>query len=190
MNKFKIIKHSIKSLLTLEPRVFQDHRGEFIETYHKSNFRDLGIFDEFVQDNHAKSTFGVLRGLHLQSSDASQSKLLRCVYGEVFDVAVDLRLDSPTKGQWVGEVLSSKNNKLFYIPAGFAHAFLTLSDISIVNYKLSDFYNPQKESAIYPFDKDLNISWSDYINCDEIILSDKDKNAQSYKQFLEGINEN
>ncbi|MCJ8344773.1 dTDP-4-dehydrorhamnose 3,5-epimerase family protein, partial [bacterium] len=102
MSKFKLLKHKIESVFTLEPRVFTDHRGDFIETYHKADFTDLGILDEFVQDNHARSTYGVLRGLHFQYSDAAQSNLLRCIEGQVFDVAVDIRENSPTKGQWGG----------------------------------------------------------------------------------------
>lgn len=190
MDKLKIIKHSIESLITLEPRVFKDHRGEFIETYHKQDFEKIGIFEDFVQDNHAKSTYGVLRGLHFQHSGASQSKLLRCLYGEVFDVAVDLRLNSPTRGQWVGELLSSQNQKLFYIPAGFAHGFLTLSEVSIVNYKLSNFYNPNKEYAMNPLDQDLNISWENYIDLSKIILSEKDRCANSFKKYLKENYEN
>lgn len=190
MKSFEVFNHKIDSLLTLKPRVFEDHRGQFIETYQKQNFSQIGIADAFVQDNSAQSSYGVLRGLHFQHSGAEQSKLLRCVVGEIFDVAIDLRSDSPTKGQWVGEVLSEDNQKIFYIPPGFAHGFLTLSEKSIVTYKLSQFYDASLEDAIHPFDPTLAISWSDHIDTSDIILSDKDKNAKSYAKYLKGNYEN
>lgn len=190
MKKFEIFKHKIDSLLTLKPRVFEDHRGCFIETYQKADFHHLGLFDDFVQDNAATSSYGVLRGLHFQHSGAEQSKLLRCVVGEIFDVAVDLRDDSPTKGQWVGEILSEENQKVFYIPPGFAHGFLTLSENSVVTYKLGQFYNASLEDAIYPLDKSLAIDWDKHIDVSNIILSAKDKSAKSYKEYLKENYEN
>ncbi|MCO4783706.1 MAG: dTDP-4-dehydrorhamnose 3,5-epimerase [Candidatus Cloacimonetes bacterium] len=190
MKKFDKINHEIDSLLTLKPRVFEDHRGQFIETYQKRDFHQLGIVDDFVQDNSAYSTFGVLRGLHFQHSGAEQSKLLRCVVGEIFDVAIDLREDSPTKGQWIGEILSEKNQKIFYIPPGFAHGFLTLSEHSLVTYKLSNYYNSELEDAIHPMDPSLDIKWDKHIDVSQIILSTKDKNAKSYLDYLKGYYEN
>jgi dTDP-4-dehydrorhamnose 3,5-epimerase len=166
------IKTKIDGLIIIEPSVFTDDRGFFMETYSKKVFADNGIDVEFVQDNHSRSTKGVLRGLHFQKSPFAQAKLIRCTRGEVFDVAVDLRKDSPTFGQWEGIVLSEENKKMFFIPAGFAHAFLVLSDIADFQYKCSNFYNKESEGGLLWNDPSININWPQIEN---IILSEKDK---------------
>ncbi|MDD4937511.1 MAG: dTDP-4-dehydrorhamnose 3,5-epimerase [Candidatus Shapirobacteria bacterium] len=167
------IKTKIDGLITIEPSVFNDDRGFFMETYSKKVFADNGINVEFVQDNHSRSTKGVLRGLHFQKPPFAQDKLIRCTRGEVFDVAVDLRKDSPTFGQWEGIILSEENKTMFFIPAGFAHAFLVLSDVADFQYKCSNFYNKESEGGLLWNDPSININWPQIEN---IILSDKDKN--------------
>ena len=141
MGKFKINKLDIEGVFTVEPTVFGDERGYFMETYNENDFKAEGINLKFVQDNQSKSSKGVLRGLHFQYTQP-QGKLVRVIKGSVFDVAVDLRKNSPTYGKWVGEVLTEENNKQLFIPEGFAHGFLVLSDVAEFVYKCTDFYNP------------------------------------------------
>ena len=156
----KVIETKIPGLLIIEPRVFGDERGFFFESYNEKAFNEAtGIAPRFVQDNHSKSVKGVLRGLHYQLPPRAQGKLVRVVQGEVFDVAVDIRQGSPTYGQWVGEVLSAENKKQLWIPPGFAHGFLTLSDTAEFLYKTTDYWSPEHERAIIWNDATLKIDW-------------------------------
>ena len=172
MSKFKKIETSIKGLYIIEPTVFGDDRGYFMETYNKKDFEEIGLTYEFVQDNQSKSKKGVLRGLHFQTEN-SQAKLVRCISGEVFDVAVDLRLGSKTYGKWEAVILSGENKKMFMIPKGFAHGFLVLSDEAEFTYKCDDYYNPKAEAGILWNDEDIGIKWPTD-NLDEILTSEKD----------------
>lgn len=156
----KAIETKIPGLLIIEPKVFGDERGFFFESYNGTAFNEAtGVSPRFVQDNHSKSVKGVLRGLHYQLPPKAQGKLVRVVQGEVFDVAVDIRKGSPTYGQWVGEVLSAENKKQLWIPPGFAHGFLTLSDTAEFLYKTTDYWSPAHERAIIWNDATLNIDW-------------------------------
>ena len=152
-----------------------------METYNKEHFAEAGLNMTFVQDNESKSSKGVLRGLHFQRKH-SQGKLVRVTKGEVFDVAVDLRYESPTYGMWEGVILSEENKKQFYIPEGFAHGFLVLSDEAVFNYKCTDFYSPEYDGGVMWNDSDINIKWP-VDNIEEIILSDKDKNHPNLKDL-------
>ena len=158
MNKFKKIETGIEGLYIIEPTIFGDSRGFFMETYSKQEFEKIGITNTFVQDNHSKSSKGVLRGLHFQKQ-YPQSKLVRVIKGEVFDVAVDLRKDSPTYAKYYGVVLSEENKLQFYIPKGFAHGFLVLSEDAEFVYKCDEFYHPEDEGGILWNDKTINIEW-------------------------------
>ncbi len=179
MNKFKLIETKIDGLRVIEPTVFGDERGYFMEVYNLEAFKELGLNDTFVQINQSKSKKGVLRGLHYQTEKA-QGKLVNVISGEIFDVAVDLRKESDTYGQWHGINLSESNKKQFYIPKGFAHGFLVLSDFAEIQYKCTDFYAPEYESGIMWNDSDLNIEWP--INkVDEVFLSDKDQKWNKFK---------
>ncbi|MBP9997718.1 MAG: dTDP-4-dehydrorhamnose 3,5-epimerase [Bacteroidales bacterium] len=177
----EIIKTDIEGLCILEPRVFNDSRGYFFESYNKSVFDALLGPVEFVQDNESKSVYGVVRGLHFQKPPYSQAKLVRCVQGEVLDVAVDIRKDSPTYGEYVSVLLSGDNHRQFYIPKGFAHGFSVLSDTAVFQYKCDTFYEPSSEGGIDLFDKDLNIDWG--VAKDKMILSDKDRRHPSFAAF-------
>lgn len=170
MGKFKFTRLQIPDLILIEPRVFGDERGFFMETYNYREFEEFGLTDRYVQDNHSKSSRGVLRGLHYQKSKAAQAKLVRVIRGEIFDVAVDIRRGSPTFGKWVGVILSEQNKRQLYIPAGFAHGFCVLSEEAEVLYKVTDFYNPQEERGIIWNDPDIAIDWP----VKEPILSKKD----------------
>jgi dTDP-4-dehydrorhamnose 3,5-epimerase len=152
------IDTSLPGVLELRPKLFRDRRGFFIETYHQAKFAELGIRDHFVQDNHSSSAKGTLRGLHYQLHHP-QAKLCRVVEGEVLDVAVDIRVDSPQFGKWTSVLLSAKEHNQIYIPAGFAHGFLALTDTVQFLYKCSDFYDPKDERGILWSDPGLNISW-------------------------------
>ncbi|MGM9979555.1 MAG: dTDP-4-dehydrorhamnose 3,5-epimerase [Clostridium sp.] len=173
MGNFKFTETKIKGVYIIEPKVFGDNRGYFMETYNKEHFAEAGLTMNFVQDNESSSSKGVLRGLHFQTKH-TQGKLVRVTKGEVFDVAVDLRKGSPTYGQWEGVVLSAENKKQFYIPEGFAHGFLVLSDHAIFNYKCTDFYCPEGEGGVLWNDPDIGIEWP-LDGIDNIILSEKDK---------------
>lgn len=182
MSKFKFTSTEIEGLYVIEPTVFGDDRGFFMETYNYNEFKDAGLCMNFVQDNHSKSKKGVLRGLHFQINNP-QGKLVRVIKGEVFDVAVDLRKDSKTFGKWYGVFLSAENKKQFYIPEGFAHGFLVTSDEAEFVYKCTNFYDPSSESGIMWNDEDINIDWP--IDSDmEILLSEKDKIHQSFKDYV------
>ncbi|WP_447738173.1 dTDP-4-dehydrorhamnose 3,5-epimerase [Aeromonas veronii] len=179
-----ITKTSIPEVVIIEPRVFSDDRGYFFESFNRQQFEDvIGYAVDFVQDNHSKSIRNVLRGLHFQRSPNEQGKLVRCISGEVFDVAVDIRKSSPTFGKWVGVSLSAENNRQLWIPEGFAHGFIVLSDQAEFLYKTTSYYNPKLESSILWSDPDLNIAWPSEIP----ILSEKDKNAQSWNEFIHSI---
>ena len=173
MGNFKFTETKINGVYIIEPKVFGDNRGYFMETYNKEHFAEAGLTMNFVQDNESSSSKGVLRGLHFQTKH-TQGKLVRVTKGEVFDVAVDLRKGSPTYGQWEGVVLSAENKKQFYIPEGFAHGFLVLSDHAIFNYKCTDFYCPEGEGGVLWNDPYIGIEWP-LDGIDNIILSEKDK---------------
>ena len=158
MGKFKRIDTDIEGVYIIEPTVFGDNRGYFMETYSTSEFEEIGITNTFVQDNQSKSRKGVLRGLHFQKENV-QAKLVRCIKGEVFDVAVDLRPGSATYGKWAGVILSEENKKMFMIPKGFAHGFLVLTDEAEFTYKCDDLYNPTAEGGLKWDDPDVGIEW-------------------------------
>ncbi|MHB1429050.1 MAG: dTDP-4-dehydrorhamnose 3,5-epimerase [Rhodocyclaceae bacterium] len=156
----KVTPAAIPDVLVIEPKVFGDERGFFFESYNRRTFNEAtGLDIDFVQDNHSKSTQGVLRGLHYQLSPRAQGKLVRVVQGEVFDVAVDLRKSSPTFGRWVGDILSAENKKQIWIPPGFAHGFLTLSATAEFLYKTTDYYAPELERCICWDDPLIAIAW-------------------------------
>lgn len=181
MGNFNFIETKIKDLYIIEPKVFGDNRGYFLESYNKKAFEEAGLTMEFVQDNESKSKKGVLRGLHFQIKH-TQGKLVRVTKGEVWDVAVDLRKGSPTYGQWEGVYLSEENKRQFYVPEGFAHGFLVLSEEAIFNYKCTDFYAPEYDSGLLWNDKDVAIEWPlDGIG--EILLSEKDKVQKTLKDL-------
>ena len=174
MGKFKKIETKIPDVYIIEPTVFGDNRGYFMETYNKKDFEEIGLNYDFVQDNQSKSKKGVLRGLHFQKEN-TQSKLVRCIKGEVFDVAVDLRPGSKTYGKWEGVILSEENKKMFMIPKGFAHGFLVLSDEAEFVYKCDDIYNPQAEGGLAWNDKDVNIEWPlGNMKISDLLTSEKD----------------
>ena len=175
---FTFKKLEIPEVVLIEPKVFADNRGFFLENYKYSEFADFGIKDNFVQDNHSKSIKGVLRGLHYQKLPKAQAKLVRCISGEFFDVAVDVRKGSPTFGKWVGEILSAENKKMLYVPIGFAHGFCVLSDEAEISYKSSDEYSPENEGAITWNDPTINISWS----TKSPIVSEKDSQNKSLNE--------
>lgn len=168
-----IISTPIKDLLIIEPQVFNDSRGWFCETYNQERYQAAGINSTFVQDNQSCSSYGVVRGLHFQRPPYAQAKLVSCLHGTVWDVAVDLREDSPTYRQWFGVELTAENNRQLYIPRGFAHGFAVLSPKAIFSYKCDNFYHPESEGGISLFDSTLNIDWR--IPVDKMILSEKDK---------------
>jgi len=173
MGNFNFNKTKLNGLYIIEPKIFFDNRGFFVEIYNKKQFLEADLDMTFVQENESKSSKGVLRGLHFQKRH-SQGKLVRVTKGEVFDVAVDLRSGSPTYGQWEGIILNAENKKQFYIPKGFAHGFLVLSDEAIFNYKCTDFYAPEYEGGVMWNDPSINIKWP-LEKIENIILSEKDK---------------
>lgn len=169
----KLIPTSLKDLVILEPTVFKDERGYFMESYHHQKMRDLLGDIHFVQDNESKSSKGVLRGLHFQKPPYSQAKLVRCIEGEILDVVVDLRRDSETFCKTESVVLSAENKKQLFIPRGFAHGFIVLSDVAIVSYKADNYYAPEHESGILWNDSELNIDWK--MESSDVLISDKDQ---------------
>lgn len=177
-----VIDTEIPDVKIIEPTVFGDERGFFMETWNQKRFEELvtGKPTKFVQDNHSKSKKGTLRGLHYQTEN-TQGKLVRVVSGEVFDVAVDIRKDSPTFGKWVGVYLSAENKRQLWVPEGFAHGFYVTSDEAEFVYKCTDYYNPECEVSIIWNDKELSIDWP--LVDDQLCLSQKDKNANSFKEF-------
>ena len=177
---FEFIKQEIEDVILIKPKVFGDNRGFFMESYKKSDFSKNGIKVEFNQDNHSKSIKHVLRGLHYQASPYSQAKLVRCSKGRIYDVAVDLRPNSKTFKKYIKAELSEENKNMLFIPEGFAHGFVVLSDEVEILYKASGEYNPLADRGILWNDKDINIDWEiDF----EPILSDKDKNQPKLSEI-------
>jgi len=174
---FEFVKTSIPDVIVIKPRIFNDDRGFFMETYKYTDFANNGIKEHFVQDNQSKSTYGVLRGLHYQLNPKAQGKLVRCLSGSILDVAVDIRKGSPTFGKWVSYELTSENKHMLYVPAGFAHGFSVLSETCEVHYKTTDEYSQIHERSIIWNDTDLNIDWK----IDKPDLAEKDKNASAFK---------
>ena len=175
----KVIATAIKDVVIIEPQVFGDDRGYFMETYNQRDMESLGFHYDFVQDNQSGSKKGVIRGLHFQKQ-YPQGKLVRAVRGTVFDVAVDLRSDSKTYGKWFGVTLSAENKKQFYIPEGFAHGFLVLSDEAEFAYKCTDFYHPGDEGGLLWSDPEIGVDWPIEPGM-ELIISDKDKKWSGLK---------
>lgn len=180
-----LIKTEIEGLYILEPRVFGDARGYFFEAYNKKVFDKLIGPVDFVQDNESKSRYGVVRGLHFQKGEHAQAKLVRVVSGTVLDVAVDLRPGSKTFGKYVAALLSGENKRQFFIPRGFAHGFSVLSEEVVFQYKCDNLYCPESEGAIAWDDPDLGIDWG--LKPEEVLLSDKDRNHPSFKQFTASL---
>lgn len=180
------INTNIPDVLIIEPKVFGDNRGFFMESFNQKQFDDaIGRKVDFVQDNHSKSKKGVLRGLHFQADPFMQGKLVRCIAGEVYDVAVDIRKNSSTFGRHVGIKLSAENKRQLWIPDGFAHGFLVLSETAEFVYKTTKYYNPESEWGINFQDPELNIDWPMARN--EILLSDKDLNAKFLSDYIKDI---
>jgi len=186
VGKFKRIDTSIEGVCIVEPTVFGDNRGYFMETYSKPDFEEIGLNYDFVQDNQSKSKKGVLRGLHFQKEN-TQAKLVRCIKGEVFDVAVDLRPGSKTYGKWEGVILTEQNKKMFMIPRGFAHGFLVLSETAEFFYKCDDIYNHEAEGGLQWNDLDVNIKWPEVpgMTPEEYLTSEKDEKWPSLKELKE-----
>ena len=188
MGKIKVTENAggIKGLYVVEPTVFGDNRGYFMETYNYNDFAAAGIDCNFVQDNQSASKKGVLRGLHFQIH-YPQDKLVRVIRGEVFDVAVDLREGSETYGKWFGVLLTEENKKQFFIPKNFAHGFIVLSDYAEFCYKVTDFYHPNDEGGLMWNDPDIAVKWPMPVGMgpEDLVLSDKDKVNWSYQEFLE-----
>jgi len=175
----KVLNTKIEGVKIIEPKVFGDARGFFLETFEKNRYKELLEIDfEFVQDNHSRSSKNVLRGLHFQKTNP-QGKLVRVVRGEVFDVAVDIRRDSPTYGQWEGVLLSEENKKQFWIPPGLAHGFVVLTDVADFEYKCTDYYNPQHEECLLWNDPAVGIDWP----VTQPLLSEKDKLGKLLKDL-------
>lgn len=177
----------LKGCFILEPNVFEDDRGYFFESYNSDSLASvLGFSPNFVQDNQSKSSYGVVRGLHMQTGEHGQAKLVRVLEGCVLDVAVDVRKNSPTFGQFVAVELSAENRKQLFIPRGFLHGFSVLSETAIFSYKCDNFYHRESENGIYPLDADLAIDWG--VTSGQILLSDKDREAQSFAAFRSVLN--
>ena len=174
----------IPDVVLIEPKLFGDERGYFFESFNHAQFNQaIGYEVRFVQDNHSKSQKGVLRGLHYQIAPKAQGKLVRVIQGEVFDVALDIRKESPTFGKWVGEILSADNKHQLWIPEGFAHGFITLSETAEFLYKTTDYYAPEYERCIAWNDPDIGINWP--LN-QPPVLSGKDQQGQAFKAFVDG----
>ncbi|MDI6801269.1 MAG: dTDP-4-dehydrorhamnose 3,5-epimerase [Thermodesulfovibrionales bacterium] len=168
---FEFTRLEIPDVILIKPKVFKDERGFFVETYKRSDFRSFGINEHFIQDNHSMSVKNVLRGLHYQKNPQAQGKLVRCIHGRIFDVAVDIRKDSPAYGRWVGVELSEENKLMLYIPVGFAHGFLALSGTAEIVYKCTEEYSPENDSGIIWNDPEINIGWP----VNEPVISEKDR---------------
>jgi dTDP-4-dehydrorhamnose 3,5-epimerase len=179
--KTNIIDTGISGLVVVEIEPHRDERGFFLESWSKRDFAEAGLDIEFVQDNHSRSGQGVLRGLHYQDMTAPIGKLVRCTLGAIWDVGVDLRVSSPTFGQWVGVELTAENQKQFYLPVGFAHGFVTLTEHAEVQYKQTDYYAPSAEGCVIWNDPDLAIEWP----VKSPVLSGRDQRGMSLKQYLE-----
>ena len=177
----EVIKTNIEGVVIIEPKIFKDNRGYFFESFNEKEFKEKVADINFVQDNESKSSYGVLRGIHFQAPPFAQSKLVRVVKGKVFDVAVDLRKDSPTFRQWTSVILSARNHKQFFLPQGMGHAFVVLTKTAVFQYKCDNFYNKESEGAIIWNDKSLNIDWK--VQEKDIILSEKDKKHPTLEEF-------
>jgi len=177
----KFIKSVIPDVYILEPSVFGDHRGYFLESFNLEKFEENVYPIKFVQDNESKSSKGVLRGLHFQKPPFNQAKLVRCIQGKVMDVAVDIRKGSPTYGKHVAVELSEENKRQLFVPRGFAHGFSVLSETAVFAYKVDNTYSPESDSGIRYDDKELNIDWG--LTVAEVQLSEKDKNLSFFKDF-------
>lgn len=178
-----VIRTEIPGVVIIEPKVFGDNRGYFFESWSQRDFNEQVRPVKFVQDNESKSCYGVLRGLHFQKGEYAQSKLVRVVKGKVLDVAVDIRRGSPTFGKYVSVELTAENHRQFFVPRGFAHGFVVLSEEAIFQYKCDNFYAPQAEGALAWNDPDIGIEWG--IPMDKIILSEKDKSHPSLTESME-----
>jgi len=178
--KTRLSKTPLEGLFIIDVDFFSDERGFFMESWHKRDFAEAGLTFDFVQDSHSRSSYRVLRGLHYQDMRAPMVKLVRCTVGRVFDVAIDLRVSSSTFGKWFGLELSAENKSQLLIPIGFAHGFLTLSDVCEIQYKQSEYYQPQTEGGISWNDPDVGIKWP----LDEPVLSKRDRNQASLAQYL------
>ena len=179
----EVVKTPIEGVLLIKPKVFGDNRGYFVETWQKKRYEEAGIDLPFVQDNHSKSTKGILRGLHFQKNHP-QGKLVMVSLGEVFDVAVDIRKDSPTFGKWFGAILSDKNQHQLWIPPGLAHGFVVLSDVAHFHYKCTDYYHPDDEGSIKWDDPEIGIDWPiDF----EPLVSSKDGVAHSFNDLKKSL---
>lgn len=176
----EVIETSLKGVVVLVPKVFEDARGYFFESYNENLFRQAGLNLKFVQDNQSLSQKGVLRGLHFQNDPWAQGKLVRVITGAVFDVAVDIRRNSPTYGKWFGTELTEKNKHMMYIPEGFAHGFVTLQDNTVFSYKCTNFYNKASEGCLLWNDPDIGINW----NVENPLLSEKDLEGKRLKDFV------
>ena len=181
-HRMNVISTNIDGVVIIEPRVFEDARGYFFESFSQREFNEKVKPVDFVQDNESKSTFGVIRGLHFQRPPYAQSKLVRCVRGAVLDVAVDIRKESPTYGQHVAVELTEDNHRQIFIPKGFAHGFAVLSDIAVFQYKCDEFYHPESEGGISLLDSELGIEWKS--STDKAILSPKDTKHTLFKDFV------
>ncbi len=185
MGKFKKFETALEGVYILEPTVFEDHRGFFMESYNKKDFEEIGLFFNFVQDNHSLSVHAlVLRGLHFQLNPKAQTKVVRCLKGAIYDVVVDIRKGSPTFGKWIGVILTEYNKRQIVVPKGFAHGVLTLVPNTEILYKVDEYYSPEHDRSIRWNDPDLKIDWP----TSNPILSEKDKNAPFLKDILEEIN--
>jgi len=176
-----LTKTEIPEVIIIEPKVFGDNRGYFLESYNQKEFESNIGNVNFIQDNESKSVKGVLRGLHFQSPPFAQAKLVRCIKGKVLDVAVDIRVGSPTYGKHVAVELSSDNKRQLFVPRGFAHGFVVLSDEAIFSYKVDNYYSPNHDSGFKWDDSDLNIDWN--IDVRDVNLSEKDKGLIAFKDF-------
>jgi dTDP-4-dehydrorhamnose 3,5-epimerase len=174
-----VIKTTLPGLCIIEPKIFQDDRGYFFESYQEEKLSQQGIRTRFVQDNQSKSSYGVIRGLHFQKEPHAQTKLIRVLEGIIYDVALDVRKESPTFGKWFGIELSAENKKQLYIPKGFAHGFSVLSETAVVFYKCDELYNPASEGGVLFNDPSLDIDWK--VDAEKEVLSAKDKVLPLFK---------
>ncbi len=181
-----VIKTDIEGVVIIEPRVFGDERGYFYESFSQKEFEEKVCKTVFVQDNQSKSIYGVVRGLHFQKGKDAQSKLVRCIKGRVLDVAVDIRVGSPTYGQHVAVELSEDNHRQLFVPRGFAHGFAVLSEEAVFQYKCDNLYAPQSEGSVLWNDEDIAIDWQ--LPLDKIILSEKDKKSPRLSELEESFN--
>ena len=185
MGKFRKIETKLKGVYLLEPTVFEDHRGFFMESYNKKDFEEIGLYFDFVQDNHSLSIkAGVLRGLHFQLNPKAQTKVVRVLQGAIYDVVVDIRKGSPTFGKWQGFILTSENKRQIVVPKGFAHGILTLVPNTEIMYKVDEYYSPEHDRSLRWDDPELGIVWP----VSKPILSGKDANAPTLRELMNEIN--